>query len=182
MTYPGKLLADGEDVEFELRPHWRALLVPIIWLLLIVVVGAFLFSWWRSTMGDNLGGAAGQWIIAGVALVLFVIFAARPFAYWFTTDYVFTTRRIIVRTGLVARKGRDMPLSKVNNVSFDISFWGRLLNYGVLTVDSASDEALVIADVPGVENIQREVQRLHEDDDVRRRRGSGSGVLPDDGT
>ena len=90
---------------------------------------------------------------------------------------MFTTRRIIVRTGLVARKGRDMPLSKVNNVSFDISFWGRLLNYGVLTVDSASDEALVIADVPGVENIQREVQRLHEDDDVRRRRGSGSASM-----
>jgi hypothetical protein len=46
-----------------------------------------------------------------------------------------------------------------------------------LTIDSASDQSLVINDVPDVETIQREVQRLHEDDDFRRRRA----VTGDDG-
>ena len=76
---------------------------------------------------------------------------------------------IIIRSGLVARQGRDMPLSKVNNVSFDVSVIGRILNYGTLTIDSASDESLVIDDVPNVETIQREVNRLHEEDSERRR-------------
>jgi hypothetical protein len=43
-----------------------------------------------------------------------------------------------------------------------------------LTIDSASDQSLVINDVPDVETIQREVQRLHEEDDVRRRRSMNS--------
>jgi hypothetical protein len=175
MTYPEKLLADGEHVEFEMRPHWKAILPSLAWLLGVVVIGFFLMARWGSWF-DGAVGTWGSWIIGGVMLVIFILFTARPFAYWWTTDYVFTNRRIIVRTGLVARKGRDMPLSKVNNVSFDVSFWGRLLNYGVLTIDSASDQPLIIADVPDVEKIQMDVNRLHEEDDVRRR---GIGQSPD---
>ncbi len=180
MTYPKKLLADGEDIEFELRPHWRALIPPLVWLFGLIIGGFFLLAKWGSWFaGNDTVSTWGRWIIGLAMIILLVSFTARPFAYWWTTDYVFTSRRIIVRTGLVARKGRDMPLSKVNNVSFDISFWGRFMNYGVLTIDSASDEALVIADVPDVETIQREVQRMHEDDDLRRRRQT-TGVAPDD--
>ena len=48
MAYPAKLLANGEQVEFELRPHWRALLIPIIWLLVIVGVGRMWCRRWRA--------------------------------------------------------------------------------------------------------------------------------------
>jgi uncharacterized membrane protein YdbT with pleckstrin-like domain len=175
MAYPQNLLGDGERVEFEMKPHWRALVVPLIWLLGEVFFGIWL--WFKIDVG------LVRWFIFIVVAVIFVVFTVRPFLYWLTTDYVFTSRRIIVRGGFIARSGRDMPLSKVNNVSFDISFWGRILNYGKLTVDSASDEALVINDVPNVEAIQRDVNRLHEEDDERRRRDlHGTGILPDDGT
>ncbi|MGA0944317.1 MAG: PH domain-containing protein [Candidatus Nanopelagicales bacterium] len=103
-----------------------------------------------------------------------------------TTQYVFTNRRIITRAGVVSKKGRDMPLAKVNNVSFEIGVLGRILNYGRLEVTSASDENLVIDDVPNVEVIQRDVYRLHEQDDDRRRQRSseqgGDPVPPGDGT
>ena len=82
--------------------------------------------------GDNTIAA---WATVIVALFLIIVFAVRPFLYWITTQYVFTNRRIIVRSGLIARHGRDMPLSKVNNVSFDVSAAGRILNYGMLTID-----------------------------------------------
>lgn len=163
MGYPEKLLSDGEHVAFEMRPHWRALVVPAI-VLLAVVFGFFFLI---RLFGDNTIAA---WATVIVALFLIIVFAVRPFLYWITTQYVFTNRRIIVRSGLIARHGRDMPLSKVNNVSFDVSAAGRILNYGMLTIDSASDEALIINDVPNVEDIQREVNRLHEEDDERRRR------------
>jgi uncharacterized membrane protein YdbT with pleckstrin-like domain len=89
-----------------------------------------------------------------------------------TTQYVFTSRRIIVRRGLLTKEGRDMPLSKVNNVSFSVSVLGRIINYGSLVVESAGDDGnLVIDDVPSVENVQRSVYELHESDDVRRRGG-----------
>ncbi len=110
----------------------------------------------------------------------------RPFLYWITTQYVFTNRRIITRAGVISKKGRDMPLAKVNNVSFEVGVLGRILNYGRLEITSASDENLVIDDVPNVEVIQRDVYRLHEQDDDRRRGRSveqgGDPVPPGDGT
>lgn len=168
MGYPTELLSEGESIEFEMRPHWRALLMPLT-IILAVLIGVTVITVMWGGWFDGTLGAVGRWVFLAAGLVLVGLYAVRPFVYWFTTQYVFTDRRIIIRRGLVAREGRDMPLSKVNNVSFSVSFWGRLLNYGRLTVDSASDEELVIDDVPNVELIQREVNRLHEEDDARRR-------------
>ena len=100
------------------------------------------------------------------------------FLRWVTTDYVFTNRRVIVRSGVLTKSGRDVPLSKINNVSFEVSLLGRVLNYGALDIQSAGEnEGLRIVDVPDVERIQRDVYELSELDDARRR-----GQLPTDGT
>ena len=94
----------------------------------------------------------------------------RPFLYWMTTQYVITDHRIIVRTGLISRSGRDMPLSRVNDVSFKKSVLERFLNCGTLMIESAGTQGqLVISSVPDVEDIQREIYRLHDEDDERRR-------------
>jgi uncharacterized membrane protein YdbT with pleckstrin-like domain len=174
MTYPDKLLASGETVQFELRPHFRALIAPILVLLALVFFGTWLFFWTDNTVL--------RWIIVIVCLVLFVPFVLVAFLRWMTTQYVFTNRRIITRRGMVTRQGRDMPLSKVNNVSFDVSLLGRILNYGTLRIDSANTEGdMIIEDVPDVEHIQREVYRLHEEDDARRRGEGGLQSAPADG-
>ena len=170
MGYPKELLSQGETIEYELRPHWRAMLVPIIVTLAVVVGLVFVTSQWSTWFGDSQAvNRVGRWVFLGVGLLLVALYSIRPVVDWLATQYVFTDRRIIIRRGVIAREGRDMPLSKVQNVSFSVSFWGRLLNYGRLTVDSASDEQLVIEDVPNVERIQRDVNRLHEEDDARRR-------------
>jgi len=69
----------------------------------------------------------------------------------------------------------------VNNVTFDKTLTERILNCGTLSVQSAAEQgSLIIASVPDVERIQREVYRLYEEDD-QRRRSSGPGV-PGDGS
>lgn len=173
MGYPRDLLSDGEEIAFEIRPHWRALLIPGLVLVGVLVGLGFLLSKWGSWFADaEFFQNLGQWGLIAAGLFILVVFVVRPLLFWFTTLFVFTNRRIIIRSGLVARKGADMPLSKVNNVSFSISMGGRILNYGTLEIDSASDDSLVIHDVPNVEDIQREINRLHEEDDeYRRRRG-----------
>ena len=188
MAYPSKLLGQGEVVEFEMHPHWRGLILPIIWLLLTVFIGVWLYaslgswSWSSETVVESIGRP----VIIVIGLVILVFWVIRPFLFWISTEYVFTNRRIITRAGVIAKKGRDMPLSKVNNVSFEVGVLGRVLNYGRLEITSASDEDLVIDDVPNVEVIQREVYRLHEEDDDRRRRRStdqgGDPLPPTDGT
>ena len=188
MAYPAKLLGQGEIVEFEMKPHWRALILPVIWLILTVFIGAWLYTSlgsWSWTEGNAIE-SIGRPVILVAGLIIVLLWVVRPFLYWVTTQYVFTNRRIITRAGLVSKKGRDMPLAKVNNVSFEVGVLGRFLNYGRLEITSASDENLVIDDVPNVEVIQREVYRLHEQDDDRRRSRSveqgGDPVPPGDGS
>jgi uncharacterized membrane protein YdbT with pleckstrin-like domain len=162
MGYPAKLLADDESIVYELRPHWRALVGPAILLLLTVGVGAYLLARWENS--------TARWVVAIVMVVVIVWWVVRPFLYWMTTQYVFTDHRIIVRTGLIARRGRDMPLSRVNDVSFEHGIIERFLNCGTLVVESAGTQGqLIIHSVPDVEKIQRDIYRLHDEDDERRR-------------
>ena len=173
MAYPQKLLAPDEHVKFEMRPHWRGLIGPILILIATVFIGTFLFV--------SAPWAWLQWVVGGVMALLILWPALVGFLRWVTTDYVFTDRRVIVRSGIVTKRGRDVPLSKINNVSFEVPALGRILNYGALDIQSAGEnEGLHIADVPNVEQIQRDIYELTERDDVRRR---GTGPSPaSDGT
>ncbi len=167
MGYPQKLLTQDEQIEFEMRPHWRTMIVPTIVLVATVGVGAYLLA----ILPDNSASKYLRWLIGIVAVVLLIGWFVRPLLAWLTTQYVFTNRRIITRTGIVARRGRDMPLAKLNDVSFSYGLVDRLVHCGTLTVSSASEDgALVISSVPRVEEIQREIYRLAENDAQRRRR------------
>ena len=178
MSYPTRLLSPGETIAYELRPHWRALIVPVIVLVLLAFAGTWLYF-----LTDN---AIVRWIVLGAGVVILLIWVVLPLLRWLTTQYVFTDRRIIIRSGLITKQGRDVPLAKVNNVAFNQSVLGRMFNFGELQIESANtDGSLYIEDVPNVEDIQRDVYRLQEEDDARRRSSGGgatSPVLPTDGT
>ena len=172
MGYPQKLLAPGEVIKFETKPHWRGLLVPAI-VLIVTVFGMALIYFWIDT--EMFGGTILRWIVLAGGVLILVLWAIVPFLRWLTTEYVFTDRRIIVRSGIVTRQGRDMPLAKVNDVSFEVPVMGRILNYGALVIQSAGEnEGLTIRDVPDVEDIQRNVYQYIEADEVRRRDGGTS--------
>lgn len=177
MAYPQKLLGNDEQVQFELRPSIKTLIWPSVWLLVIIGLTFFVLgranSWFEGATGDIL-----TWVIVVIALIALFILVIRPFLFWWTTEYVFTNRRIIIRTGIVARKGRDMPLSKVNDVSFNHTVFERILNTGTLMIESAAENGqLIIENIPNVERVQREVYRLHDEDDAFRR-SRNSGVDP----
>lgn len=164
MAYPQKLLTDGERIEYEMRPHWRALVLPALALILLVFATVFVLS----AMPPEWDVV--RWIVLGIAVVLLFMWVLAPLVRWATTQYVITNRRLIVRSGIVARQGRDMPLIRVNDVHFAYSVIDRILGCGTLIVESAGESGqLVIKAVPDVEMIQREVFRLHEADDKRRR-------------
>lgn len=186
MAYPKRLLADDEHIVYEMRPHWRSLIAPALVLLAVVAVWAYLFARSGSWFDPGSTPRTGlRWVLSIGAVVILVVWVIRPFIAWATTDYVLTDRRIIVRSGFIARRGRDMPLSRVNDVSFSHTVLERFINCGTLVVESAGTQGqLVIAMVPDVETIQREIFRLHDEDDTRRRAEAerhGDAAPPADG-
>jgi membrane protein YdbS with pleckstrin-like domain len=177
MAYPQKLLAPDEIVKLETKPHWRAVIVPSIVLIATVFFTALIVSWILSWQGMEWLQWL-RWLVIGGAIFILVVWAIGPFLRWLTTDYVFTDRRIIVRKGIITRTGKDMPLAKVNNVSFEVPAMGRVFNYGALNIQSAGEnDGLYISGVPDVEDIQRMVYELIEADE-KRRRGTGTTELP----
>jgi uncharacterized membrane protein YdbT with pleckstrin-like domain len=175
---PQRLLGEDEHVAMALRPHWKELVGPTVVLLVVCPVAAFL----AAKVPD---GGAQRWLrlaVLAIALLVVARWVVWPFLRWITTSYIVTDRRIITRTGIIARHGRDMPLSRVNDVSFDhAGILERLLRCGTLVVESAGERGqLVLRDVPQVEEVQRDLYRLAEEDEGRRRDRGDEPVDHDD--
>src|SRR5256885_8389336 len=145
----------------HLHPHWKALFWPAVAgiVLIAAVVTAWLFlpkAGWSPI---------ARLVIGAVALVLIIWFSVWPWLKWRTTHYVFTNERIITRQGVFSRVGRDIPLNRVNDVSFQHSFFERLLGCGTLTIESAGERGQVVLDaIPHVERVQSHLYELVEAD------------------
>jgi len=166
MGYPKKLLNPDEDVVFDLHPHWKALVVPTLLAPTTVFVAAFAAG--KIPKGDMQGKL--RFAVAVLGLVVFAWLVVAPYVKWLTTHFVLTTRRVIMREGLIARKGRDIPIFRINDVTFEHSVVERLLGCGSLVVESAGERGQVtLTDIPHVEDVQRQIYSLIDADDARRR-------------
>ena len=50
------------------------------------------------------------------------------------SEFVITNRRIIIKTGFIARSTFEMNLSKIESVNVDQSVSGRIFNFGSITI------------------------------------------------
>lgn len=150
-------LADGEEIQADLRTHWKALVGPIIVLVIAVVVLILVAAFGEGT-------AWGGWalLVVGVlAVVLVWLATVLPVWRWSSTHYVFTNRRISHRYGLLTKKGRDIPLYRVNDVAMEKGVLDRILGCGTLVVSDATEKAgMELHDVPHVEEVQVMLQNL----------------------
>src|ERR1700751_4282901 len=128
-------LATGEEVVAILHPHWKTLVRPI--LLTFVVVAVLLIG---EVLIPASGAAGGERLaLAVLAIVLLMWGLTIPLLRWRTTVYELPTRRLRLRDGIIARNGRDIPLSRITDVSFRKGPLDRLLGSGTLVVESAGE-------------------------------------------
>jgi uncharacterized membrane protein YdbT with pleckstrin-like domain len=105
------------------------------------------------------------YVVGVLALVAVASLAFWPWLVWRTTHYVFTNERVILRTGVFSRNGRDIPLGRVNDVSFSHGVVERMLGCGTLTIESAGERGqVVLTDIPQVEKTQSVLYELVEED------------------
>jgi len=100
-------------------------------------------------------------VVAAFAALLVGRFSLVPFLRWRGTLFVVTDRRVVLRSGVLSRSGRDVLLSRINDITFSHSLVERLLGCGTLVVDAAGERGeVVLTAVPGVEQVQRTVHGL----------------------
>jgi uncharacterized membrane protein YdbT with pleckstrin-like domain len=162
MASQHSLTADEEPV-LLLRPHWKTLIRPF--LLAVIVVAAALVA---EVFPSGQGATAVRLVIAVVAILVLMVWLAVPVLRWRTTTYELTTRRLRMREGIVTRRGRDIPLVRINDVSFEKGLLDRLLGAGRLVVESAGEHGqILLNDIPHVEQVQGTLFRLVEDEQRR---------------
>ena len=133
MPFPRKYLNEGEDIVVEMRPHWFFLAGPAIALMAALVL---LLAVAAKVAGDVQRLAMiPLLLLVLLALVWFVV----RYAKWATTTFVVTTDRLIHRTGVVSKSGREIPLERLNDVSFHSTIFQRMLGAGDLLIESAGE-------------------------------------------
>lgn len=149
MVYPQKLLNRGEHVSLDLHPHWVVFVKPGS--VAVILFGLVIYA---QQLGDS-------WFKTGVsrvlliALMLAVINLAAVGLRWSRTYFVVTSQRVIFRQGVVARRGVEIPLERVNNVNFAQSILERMLGAGDLLIESASEDGQqLFSDIRNPEQVQ----------------------------
>ncbi len=165
MAYPDKVLGDDEEVVRHLHPHWLTVFWPVV--LFLVLVGVASFGAALVPAGDQQ--ALWRLVVVGAAAVLALVLVAVPLLRWRTTHYVVTTHRLLFRTGVLSRHGRDIGLSRITDVSYRQTLWERVINSGTLTIETAGEGGpTVFSAIPDSEGVQQLLNQLVEEDAERR--------------
>jgi uncharacterized membrane protein YdbT with pleckstrin-like domain len=153
-----------------LHPHWKTLIRPILVAVLVVAVALAAEAIpWRS------GAAAIRGAVGVFAVLFLMVWLIVPVLRWRTTTYELTTKRLRTRYGIVTRHGRDIPLTRINDVSFQKGILDQLLGAGRLVVESAGEHGqIVLRDIPHVEDVQATLFQLVEDEQRRLERDQRS--------
>lgn len=153
MAISEKLLNEGEHVVVSTRTHPKALLLPLLALLVFLAIAVFVD---RAVDNDTVGLVV--WVVAGLGIVWFFLW---PLLVWLTASYTITNRRLITRTGVITRKGHDIPLTRVSDVAYELGLIDRILGCGTLIISDASTHGMVrLPDIPRVEETQRRLNEL----------------------
>lgn len=172
MGYPDKILADDEKIVEHMHPHWITLVPATLWFLVICAAGGFgaaaVIN--HTDDGDTLRtGLMIAIVVVGLALLSWLSFG--PWIRWKTTHYVFTSHRVLIRRGVLRRSGRDIALTRINDVGFTQSLWDRMVGAGTLTIESAGEQGQeTLVNLPDSDEKQQLLNRLIEQDHDRRAR------------
>jgi membrane protein YdbS with pleckstrin-like domain len=126
-------LLPHERQVITVRFHPAVLIGPVT----VVLAGLALAGLLTTTLAHGNGTA--MLVIWGVwgLLVIRLLFKIWN---WLEDYFVVTSQRLLLATGVLTRTINMMPLSKVTDMRFERSAWGRLLGYGKFVVESAGQE------------------------------------------
>jgi membrane protein YdbS with pleckstrin-like domain len=157
--YPENLVQEGETVALDLRPHWwyfsRNILTGIpLAIILILVLG--------EINGDGWAQSSLR-LLVGVVAVAWAIWLGVKYLEWRMTFFVVTSRRVIYRSGVISKRGVEIPLERINNINFHQRLIDRAIGAGDLDIESAGKDGQSHFDfIRHPDGVQHEIYRQME--------------------
>lgn len=158
MPFPKRLLLDHEELVFDLKPHWIAIVPAVLWGIVSVVAG------WLLLTLKALNDGVPRTIVLLAVLLSLVILTVAPILRWMFTMFVLTSDRLVTRRGIVAKQSKEIPLERINDVSFSQSIFERMVGAGDLLIESAGERGQErISHVRKPESVQMRIYKVMED-------------------
>jgi uncharacterized membrane protein YdbT with pleckstrin-like domain len=126
--YAEKVLQPGETIAYRARLHWIVYLGGIV----LVLAATILALLAVALPGDAL--KLGLMLAALIALALGLAQMLRAWFVVANTEIIVTNRRLIYKTGFIARDTVEMNLDKVESVLVEQTLIGRMLDFGRVIV------------------------------------------------
>jgi uncharacterized membrane protein YdbT with pleckstrin-like domain len=116
-------LKNNEQVLITIRQHWLRLVLPFFaWLLLTIIL-----IWWLNNTA------------AYIIILLAGLYPLIEYIKWKHNIWCVTNLRVVEESGFFTRYSKEGPLDKINNVEYDQTFWGRIMGFGTVDIQTAAE-------------------------------------------
>jgi uncharacterized membrane protein YdbT with pleckstrin-like domain len=128
MSYAERVLQPGETIAYSARLHWIVYLGGILMVLLAIALAVAAVALKSDTLRVGLLFASLAALFLGLVQMLRAWFVVA------NSEIIVTSRRVIYKTGFIARNSVEMNLDKIESVLIRQSLLGRMLNFGTVVV------------------------------------------------
>jgi membrane protein YdbS with pleckstrin-like domain len=135
-AFPKDILTDSEVPLYETRPLlWITMMSPAVLLLfgLAIVIIAYVYS-----------NSAVVLYLLGLLLLIGGLWVLAKWLRWRYTIFAATNRRILFQSGILSKSYVDCSLGKVQTVYVEVSFFGKMNNFGTVRVATAGEATVEI--------------------------------------
>jgi len=101
------------------------------------------------------------WGILGCWLLLIpTIQAINATVKFKTTEYLITDKKLMEKYGWISTHTDEMPLSKVENIVVNYTFWGKILNYGTVSFQGTNHNHINFYYIKDAEALKKQVNDI----------------------
>jgi uncharacterized membrane protein YdbT with pleckstrin-like domain len=142
MGYIESNLLPGETVVQRARLHWIVFMKSIAVILLGLAVVAL------------------QPVVGGVIAAVGLVMAVPPWLERWTSEFGVTSKRVIIKVGLIQRRTLELLIRQVEAISVDQSLAGRIFNFGTITLTGTGGVKETFHNISNPLEFRRSIQSL----------------------
>lgn len=145
-------LRENEIIKVEANFHWSSYILSGFW--------AFIMSY---PVLHSLFPFPSEANTSRPSFLLIAAIAYAPLLYVFLKNkskcYVVTNERLYVEDGVLSKTKTDIPLNKINDISFSQGIFQRMFNSGNLLVLTGNNKTTVLANLEKPEDFREILSR-----------------------
>ncbi|HXJ64819.1 MAG TPA: PH domain-containing protein [Actinomycetota bacterium] len=175
MAFPKRLLTKDESIILDLRPHWIALVGPVVVTVLVLAAWGFILT---NLPRNKFLHPLLFWGSLAIGLFILIWYCLRTLIKWATAHFVVTNERVIHRQGLISKTSMEIPLDRIQNVRFHQGVFERMIGAGDIILESAGEQGTnTFSDIRHPEQTQKTIYE-HAEEFSRRMQGAAQAAAP----